>query len=201
MVEEMYKEEIGDAEIESNSPSENAPKSRDELGLSEDKEDYQSMKPATEKSQSSPFNESSKSSLLPDAEVNGAATCFQNEVNAEGTNYMNLKARGLHTDTENCSLLEDALVQPDGDGRFVSYQVAELGRYGNTGVSLTLGLQHCEGRIPISDDQHSFVSVRGDDMFNAPPLGAADATDYNYVNLADSRHRFGSSQLLHDFVA
>ena len=48
MVEEMYKEEIGDADMDSNSSSDNATKVRSEAKASEDREELQSMKSAVE---------------------------------------------------------------------------------------------------------------------------------------------------------
>ena len=45
MIEDMYKEEIGDIEQDSNSSSDNAPRSKGKMASSEDKEDLKSSTP------------------------------------------------------------------------------------------------------------------------------------------------------------
>ncbi|RWR85532.1 BEL1-like homeodomain-containing protein [Cinnamomum micranthum f. kanehirae] len=181
MVEEMYKEEIGDAEMDSNSSSDNATKVREEMKSSDNREEIQSMKSADEKCPISQYSDSKKSDNVSDVEMAVTTPGFQNGVNNE----------------DHCSLLQDALIQPDGNGRFMAYQMAELGRFGNGGVSLTLGLQHCDGDLPVSGGQQNFVSVRGgdDDMYGATP-DRVDAAEYDCMNLGNQRHRFSSSQLL-----
>ncbi|XP_058106022.1 BEL1-like homeodomain protein 7 [Magnolia sinica] len=199
MVEEMYKEEIGDVEVDSNSSTENAPKAMDGVGTSEDREELQqSMKSVTQTSQ---FGES-KSIHISDVEMAATTACFQNVGNVEETDFGNLKSRDQTAapNVDACSILQDTLVQPDGNGRFMTYQMAELGRFGNGGVSLTLGLQHCDGGPPISDAQQNIVTVREEEMYGAASVGA-DAADYNCMNLGNQQHRFGSTRLLHDFVA
>lgn len=203
MIEEMYKEETGETEMDSNSSSENIPKSRDETGSSEEKENLKS--PAAERCQTSQLNESSKSNIS-DMEMGGtsaaAAAGFQNEGNTDDT-FMNLMLKDRRNDGGFCGLLHDAINQKsDGSGRLMAYQMAELGRYRNGGVSLTLGLQHCDGGLPVSNGQQSFIEMRGQEAYNsAPPPLEADAADYDCINLMDQHHRFGPSPLLHDFVA
>lgn len=200
MVEEMYKEEIGDAEMDSNSSSENATKQRDEIKASEDMEELQSMKSAAEKCPTSQFSNSKRSEHIPDVEMAGTAHAFQNGA-SEDSNYGSMKLRDLRSNEDDCSLLQDALIQPDGTGRFVAYQMGELGRFGNGGVSLTLGLQHCDGGIPVSGGQQNFVTVRGgEEMYSAASDGA-ETEDYDCMDLGNRRHRFSSTHLLHDFVA
>lgn len=175
MVEEMYKEEFGETEMDSNSSSENAPKGRDEAGSSEDQGDLlqspgsDSRPRATGQGQ---FTDSLKPNLMPNMEIEGPAA-----------NDTYKRPAG-----EDCSLIHDAIAQPDSSGRFMAYhQMAEMGRYSNNGgVSLTLGLQHCdEGGLAAPDGQQGFLAVRGEDIYStaAPSLG------------------FGPSHLLHDFVA
>eukprot|EP00262_Sarcandra_glabra_P020818 TRINITY_DN845_c0_g1_i3.p1 TRINITY_DN845_c0_g1~~TRINITY_DN845_c0_g1_i3.p1 ORF type:complete len:725 (+),score=131.65 TRINITY_DN845_c0_g1_i3:751-2925(+) len=197
MVEEMYKEEIGDAEMDSNSSSENPTKAMDEIGPSEDREESQSMKSASEVCHMSQYTDS-KSDIASDVEMSGTTA---------GTNYAKLKLRDQRPNADDCRFLQDALVHSDGSGRFITYQMAELGRFesngGGGGVSLTLGLQHCDGGgLPVSGAEQNFVPVRGgdDDMYNSTSVGA-DTTVYECMDLGNQRHRFGSSHLLHDFVA
>uniref|UniRef100_A0A1D1YQP0 BEL1-like homeodomain protein 7 n=2 Tax=Anthurium amnicola TaxID=1678845 RepID=A0A1D1YQP0_9ARAE len=199
MIEDMYKEEFGETEMDSNS-SENATKGKEETRSSEDRDDLPSLKSASERCQSSQLNDSSKSVFINNVETDGVTVGFQNEVNAGESNYMNLKLGEQQPPSDNCSLLQNAMVQSDGNSRYVAYQMAELERYGNGGVSLTLGLQHCDGALPVSDVPQSFVTMRGNDIYNQAPLGA-ETSDYDCLNLVDRQHRFGSLHLLHDFVA
>ncbi|XP_077240050.1 BEL1-like homeodomain protein 7 [Tasmannia lanceolata] len=180
MVEEMYKEEIGDADMDSNSSSDNVPKTREEIGPSD-----------RERSHTSQFSDT-KSDHISDVEMNGT--------NSEGPNYGNLNLMNQRPNLDDCSLLQDAMVQPSLNGGLMAYQMSELGRFGSGEVSLTLGLQHCEGSLPVSGSQPSFVTVKGDEIYNGASVGD-DTTDYDYMNLANPRHRFSSSHLLHDFVA
>lgn len=175
MVEEMYKEEFGASEMDSNSSSENATKGRDEAGSSEDRGDLL-QSPGSDRGLRSSglgeFPDSLKPNLIPNMETEGPA--------ADDT-YR-------RTNGEDCSLLQAAIAQSDNSGRFMAYhQMSEMGRYGGTGgVSLTLGLQHCdEGSLTAADGQQGFLTVRGEDIYStaAPSLG------------------FGPSHRLHDFVA
>ncbi|XP_043712825.1 BEL1-like homeodomain protein 6 isoform X2 [Telopea speciosissima] len=210
MVEEMYKEETGDTEIDSNSSSENAPKAgRDDNEAPKDKgEDFQqTMSTVTDRCQPEPFHDS-KSNLVPDIEMSGpdAEAAFQDDTHkGDDTDYGGMKLReDQRPSLDDCSLFQDALVQSDRNGgvRFMgaaaAYEMAELGRFGSSsGVSLTLGLQHCdESGLPISGSTpHNFVTLRGDEMYNTVATsGGPDTADYE-------RHRFSSSHLFHDFVA
>ncbi|KAG1347465.1 BEL1-like homeodomain protein 7 [Cocos nucifera] len=198
MIEEMHREEIGETEMDSNSSLENIPKSKDETGSSEERE--HSKSPATERCHTSQLNESPKSNIS-DMDVGGTAAGFPNEVNADDT-FMNLMLKDRRHDGGDCGLLHDAVAQKsDGGRRLVAYQMAEMGSYGHGGVSLTLGLQHCDGGLPVSNGQQSFLGVRGQDVYRAAPPLEGDAADYDCINLMDQRHRFGPSPLLHDFVA
>ncbi|XP_010907730.1 BEL1-like homeodomain protein 7 [Elaeis guineensis] len=198
MIEEMYKEDISETEMDSNSSLENVPKSKDGTGSIEERE--HSKSPATEGCHTSQLDESSKSNIS-DMDMGGAAAGFQNEANVDDT-FMNLVLKDQRPEGEDRGLLHDAIAQrSDGSGRFPAYQMAELGRYGNGGVSLTLGLQHCDGGLPVSNSQQGFLRVGGEDVYSTAPPLETDAADYNCINLVDQRHRFGPSALLRDFVA
>lgn len=201
MVEEMYKEETGDAEMDSNSSSDNATKIRNEIKASEDREEIQSMKSADEKCPTSQYSDSKKSDDVSDVEMVVTTPGFQNGGNNENLDCRNMKLRDQRSNADNSNLLQDALIPPDGNGRFMAYQMAELGRFGNGGVSLTLGLQHCDEGLPVSGAQQKFVSIRGDDDVYGAASDRADAVEYDCMDLGNRRHRFSSSQLLHDFVA
>ncbi|OVA06193.1 Homeobox domain [Macleaya cordata] len=217
MVEEMYKEEICDVEMESNSSSDNATKAaRNELRVSEDRGEVllQNTKPAaTERCQPGQFHES-KFNLAPDVSMSGstARANFQNGDHGEDdTDYLGKKYKGDQTpNAYECNLLKDIIIQSDGSGggRFMAtstgYQITEFERLGSGGgVSLTLGLQHCDGGVlPISDrTHHNFTTMRGDKMYD-PEVSSMglNMTDYDCEDTRYRQHRFGSSHLLHDFV-
>ncbi|KAJ0982382.1 hypothetical protein J5N97_010637 [Dioscorea zingiberensis] len=186
MIEEMYKEEIGDPEMDSNSSSENLSKGRNEMRSPEDREDFQS-------------STAEKCQTLPDMDISRAAAGFQNKTNVDDT-YVNFKLHEQRPSGGDFGLLQDAFGHSDANGRFMPYQMDDLGRYGNSGVSLTLGLHHCNVGLGQSN-QEGFLAVRGDDMYTTAPLNA-DAADYDCINLMDRRQAFGAaSHNLHDFVA
>uniref|UniRef100_A0A6N2L6Q0 Homeobox domain-containing protein n=1 Tax=Salix viminalis TaxID=40686 RepID=A0A6N2L6Q0_SALVM len=178
MVEEMYKEELGDAEMDSNSSSENAAKATKGDGTSEEKgEEFQHSASSTATGRCSVGQlMDSKSDHVPEVEMAGstARNNFHNGIRSETfTEYGLLKLReDQRPSMEDCSLFSDAMAHSEGGGdRFMAaaaaaYQMPEVGRFGNgSGVSLTLGLQHCEGgSLPMSGTaHHGFVSMRGDD--------------------------------------
>ncbi|KAF9619228.1 hypothetical protein IFM89_005782 [Coptis chinensis] len=216
MVEEMYKEEFGDIELDSISSSENASKSaRDDIKVSEDgrEELQQSVKPpATERCQPSQFHEL-KSNPITDVEMSGSATraSFQNRPHGDdGMDYGGMRLGGNPShNVDHSNLLQDTIVHSDvsSTGRFLSadaYHMSELGRFGSgDGVSLTLGLQHCDGSgLPMSGGtQHNFVTMRGDEMYTATTSLGPETTDFDCMDPGDRRHRFSSSHMLHDFVA
>ncbi|CAI0437897.1 unnamed protein product [Linum tenue] len=163
MVEEMYKEELGDAEMDSNSSSETAAAralSRADMRSSEDQGEE-----------------------------------------------MQQQHQSVTSSSATEQAMNEAIGGGGGDNRFMAaaaaaYQMQEMGRYGSGssgGVSLTLGLQHCEGGgggLPISGASHhhqnqGFVSMRG-----------GETREFECVNPGSrQQHRFNSSHLLHDFVA
>ncbi|CAL1353605.1 unnamed protein product [Linum trigynum] len=227
MVEEMYKEELGDAEMDSNSSSETAAAralSRADMRSSEDQgEEMQHQQQsvasssAIEQAMEKTSDDHHQHHLVHDMDMVGGSTArpqFQ-----FGTTHGRL-------DVDNCGLYNEAIGGGGGDSRFMAaaaaaYQMQEMGRYGGGsggGVSLTLGLQHCEGGggggLPISSashhhhPNHGFVSMRGDDIYSAAAAAAAassvggETSEFECVNPGSrQQHRFSSSHLLHDFVA
>ncbi|CAN1255840.1 BEL1-like homeodomain protein 6 [Linum perenne] len=220
MVEEMYKEETGDAEMDSNSSSENAARalSKADMRSSEDgggEEMQQTVSSAaTEKTDHIHHHgmEMAGSSSRPHFQFGDAMTEY---------GLMKLRAEQRPGVVDDCGgIYNDAIV--DGSDRFIAaaYQMQEMGRYGSGaggGVSLTLGLQHCEGGgnlpMPAASHHPSFVSMRGgDDMYNAGAASSVggETNEFECVNPGNNRqqqqqqqqqHRFNSSHLLHDFVA
>ncbi|GFY94415.1 BEL1-like homeodomain 6 [Actinidia rufa] len=188
MVEEMYKEETGDAELESNSSSEAEPKAtKGDISASEDRgEDLQQ----------------NATSAATDVEMIGSTinNTFQNgTIGGAETEYRLVKSSGeQRPGVEDGSFYPGSIIQSNGgSGGFMttgaSYHISELGNFGNgSGVSLTLGLKRFEGvNLPISvENHHGFVTMRGDDVYN---------TSSSSVGLQTAD--FGNSHLFHDFVA
>jgi len=205
MIEDMYKEEIGDIEQDSNSSSDNASRSKGKMASSEDKEDLRSSTPRV--CESSQLSES-RASMRTMNVGGGAPMGFQNEPNPDDS-FMNLMLKDQRSNEEDGGLLlHNAVAQhQDENARFMAYHLAELGRYGNGNVSLTLGLQHSSSSLSVPNAQQSFpgvgVGVGDDDIYNATaPLGVSVASsDYESMNQMDQRQRFEQSPLLHDFVA
>ncbi|KAL5209395.1 hypothetical protein ABZP36_005018 [Zizania latifolia] len=187
MIEEMYKEEFG-AEMDSNSSSENAGKGKDEAISSEDRDEFQSPSSAAGKhgvSQPNPFKSEAMGGM--DAGGVGLSNYLSGAMGTYATS-LNLNHR-VPPGAGSSSLLNDALqAHQGGDARFVSYgDIADLGGYDGGNVSLTLGLQHCNNASPVPAEQQGLLY--------------GSAGDFEYMNGSDDRQRFGSSQLLHDFVA
>ncbi|XP_022763223.1 BEL1-like homeodomain protein 6 [Durio zibethinus] len=216
MVEEMYKEEFVDAGMDSNSSSENAVKAtKGDSRTSEDRgEDVQQSgsSSATERCSTGQLIDS-KSDHVPDVDMAGSTTGagFLNVTRGEAeTEYALLKLREeRRPNLDDSNLFPDAIRNSDGGGdQFMAaaaYHMSELGRFGRgTGVSLTLGLQHCEGgSVPMSGGGHqNFVAMRGDDTYNpAASSVGTETADFECINPGNRQHRFSSPHLLHDFVA
>ncbi|XVE93690.1 hypothetical protein REPUB_Repub01dG0215900 [Reevesia pubescens] len=217
MVEDMYKEEFAEVEMDSNSSSENAVKAT-KGDTSEDRgEDLQQSgsSSATERCSTGQLMDS-KSDRVPDVDMAGPTTGagFQNVTRGEAeTEYGLLRLREeQRPNLDDSNLLPDAIAHSNGGSdRFMAaaaaaYHMSEWGRFGSgsgSGVSLTLGLQHCEdGSIPMSGGGHqSFVAMRGDDIYNhAASSVGAETADFECINPGNRQHRFSSSHLLHDFV-
>lgn len=192
MVEEMYKEEAGDVEMESNSSSEITAKSTkgDMKSSGHRGEDLQqsAASAATEQCSTGQFFDS-KFTHAHDVEMAGPST---------DPNFQNVGHGDQRATVDDGNLFADTMA---------AYHMSELGRFGNgRGVSLTLGLQHCEGgggSIPMSlGTHHSFVTMRADDVYNAgAPSVGPETTDFDCMDSGNRQQRLGSSHLLHDFVA
>ena len=195
MVEEMYKEEAVDAEMDSNSSSDIAGKTvvgdvKESEGRGEDIL-QSTTSTVTERCSAEQLIES-KSDYFPDVEMmeTNIGRPFQNDSNV---------------------LPDTAVVQSiEGNGRYMvasaaAYHMSELERFENgSGVSLTLGLQHSDGgtvRMPIQTYQN-YIPMRGDDKCSvaAPSMGV-QAADFDCMDSGNQQNRFASSQTLHDFVA
>lgn len=213
MIEEMYKEEIRDADMDSSSSSENASKvTKSDVKNSEDRCDD------LQQSQSSIAN---KNRDVRPAKDLGSDHVLNTEI-IGSTGLASLHHRGGQVDEtehgdeivkqtndqrpnfDDCSLYPDDTVHSGGGsaGFMVvapTCQVSELTRFetGNR-VSLTLGLQHCEdGGFMSGETHHSFVVMREDGIYNA----ASSSTIGAETSVLDNQQRrYSSPHLLHDFV-
>ncbi|XP_062209982.1 BEL1-like homeodomain protein 7 [Phragmites australis] len=188
MIEEMYKEEFG-AEMDSHSSSENAGKGKDEAISSEDHDEFQSP-PSAAKHNAGYFN-SFKSEAMGRMDAGGVG--LSNLDGAMGTyaTGLNLSQHGPGSvgSGNSSSLLQEALAHHhSGDARFVAYgdMAGQLGGYDGGSVSLTLGLQHRNDTGAVPAEQQGLLY--------------GNAGDFEFMNGSEDRQRFGSSQLLHDFV-
>ncbi|XAR59585.1 hypothetical protein NMG60_11015471 [Bertholletia excelsa] len=185
MVEDMYKEEFGNMEMDSNSSSETTPRTtKSNSNMPEEGGEEGLQQPAAstapELGGADQFLSSKHNHVRDTTETTTNATFWSGDLRGMETEKSGIERGGLYRDT---------IMESDGScGRFMTadaaaYHVSEFSRpESGSGVSLTLGLQHCEaGGVPISvDAHHSFVSMRGDgNVYNSDP----------------------SSHLLHDFVA
>ncbi|XP_031128383.1 BEL1-like homeodomain protein 6 [Ipomoea triloba] len=214
MVEEIYKEEFADAEFESNSSSEIAPKATESDTKAFDEQEKGFQPPAA-----SPEDEpcisgklfQPKSNHAPNVEMveSNIGITFRDGDHVETDSQYETGDRGgaaiAKPATGDSSLLPDTVLQSSGaHNRFMypasAYHMPELERFGNgngNGVSLTLGLQQCEG-------SHNFLSTREDDVY-IPSASSVEPepADFNYIDPENRQHQFGSSHshLFHDFVA
>lgn len=196
MVEEMYKEEIGDAEMDSISSYENAPKDMKSDAKEED----------LQQNATSPGTECCSPRNLPDLEMVESETnqIFQNTT-SQNEYRIEKTTQDLRTYMDDTSLFPDTILHSNcGTNRFTeaeaaAYHMSEMERFGSGNeVSLTLGLQHFKASsIPMSDDtQHSYFTIRGNNVNN----GETSSTG-THTRLGSGQHHFATSSLLHDFVA
>ncbi|RDX58641.1 BEL1-like homeodomain protein 6, partial [Mucuna pruriens] len=173
MIEEMYKKETCDTDMESSSSSENVSKvTKSDVKTSNDMGDD---------------SQHCQSPIVANTNHSGgqAKDLRYDQVldteNMASTGLVSLISGGHEAETEHGSVkqtdrglfLDETVVQSDeANDRFVAVgptcQMSEFGRFkSGSGVSLTLGLQHCEGGNFLPGETHlSLVSMREDDIFN-----------------------------------
>nr|CAB3493694.1 unnamed protein product [Digitaria exilis] len=201
MIEDMYKEEIGDAELDSNSSSDNGARSKDKAPSSEEKEEIKTS--TSQVCQSSQLDES-EANVGGMMSLSGAPTSgFHDEANPEDS-FMSLMLKAQRPgETDGSGLLHHS----DDSTQFMAYHLAELGRYNNNNnVSLTLGLQHAENSLSSAPNtQPGFSGIRDEGMYNttAPLNVTSTSSDYESTNQMDQQQRqqFEPLPLMHDFVA
>ncbi|XP_015884961.3 BEL1-like homeodomain protein 7 [Ziziphus jujuba] len=182
MVEEMYKEEFTDAELNSKLLAENAlneARESQRTGTNIDMDQVQDRK----------------------AELSGPTgrIAVQNDSFHEGNTRDSgmPKLQGDHSQKNLYNMDETFRISQNGDRNLMAnpatYDVSELGNFavGNQ-VSLSLELRHCESDgFSTSGGSH----VRGNDA-----AAATASLDYHCVDAGQQQCRFSNPHLLHDFV-
>ncbi|XP_075511254.1 BEL1-like homeodomain protein 7 [Primulina tabacum] len=202
MVEEMYKEETGDAEVDSNSSSETTPRTtKTDAKTSQDKgEDFHQI------STSSGQLLASNSIPMPDVEM---VELDNNPSFQPPSKYCTRKSGDEQRQIDETPLFQDSMGHSNyGTDRFIeaAYHISEFERFGNGSgkISLTLGLQQSAGgSIPICNDTpYGFVNTRGSDAYNASNLAMeTEITEFDCIDSENRQQRFVPPRLLHDFVA
>ncbi|KAL6517329.1 hypothetical protein OROMI_033030 [Orobanche minor] len=189
MVEEMYKEETGDADMDSNSSSEKTNNTKDNKV-----EDSHQATTSTGQHQLI----ESKRDRITDIDIMGSdnISIFHNDYGI-----------GKIREGQN-SLFPDENTVVCQSERFMSaaYHISELERFGNVDlpVSLTLGLQQCEGdRLSMADSaNHGFNPLREGVVYsNAASAMANETADFDCMDSGNRQHQFqnaGVALLLSD---
>ncbi|KAF9619360.1 hypothetical protein IFM89_006547 [Coptis chinensis] len=208
MIEDIYKEEIGDSELNQKNSSDYAPKAAsDGIKASKDMEEvlqHYGNSTTSEKRNSGQFHDS-KSDLVYIVEMSEQASgdCFQDKGHGKTeTDFGGMKLIEEQTSImAGCSLPQDTPFQSSGspDKSFASnaYKVAGLETLGSHGgVSLKLGLQHLDGTISDAT-RHKIPN----DIYSAVASVEPHNVDIDCMDPDNQQYRFGNSYLLHDFVA
>lgn len=210
MVEEMYKEEIGDGEMDINSPSDLATKATNsEAKASEEDLQQSTTSTPTQRCSTGQLYESRSDDHFTDVELMEP----NNHNNTNNVDLAYTTAIG-HTETENdeyavsvgksrernrrlesnvnddCTMM---IPSSEGSNRLMAaaaYHMSELERFesNGSGVSLTLGLQQCEdSNIPMSiETQQGYVptaAIRGDGIYAAAASSLGpDATEFDCMD-------------------
>lgn len=178
MIEEMYKEEIDSVDLHSSSSTDDGTSkvSKSDVKVSDDGcDDFQQ----------------SQSSIADKNNHNVGQT-----KDLRYDNKQTDEQQRLSFDDCNNAFPDDTVVHTnEGNPGFVTVpsacQMSELGRYqAGTGVSLTLGLQHCEvgDFMPGESRHHSFVVMREDGIYNAAAIGA-QTSELDYVAAGNHQHQ------------
>ncbi|KAJ8439215.1 hypothetical protein Cgig2_003428 [Carnegiea gigantea] len=188
MVEEMYKEEFGDMDINPRSSSEHTPKTAQERSWgSEDRREE------VQESGTSMAHDSHDLKTNPNhgSDLKGpTSSCSGFHIGALGSN----ENHGFYTN--NGAIHSN----PNAGGPLVTpaYQMSELGDFNvdSSQVSLALGLRHREGDhgVPLS----SGANFRGNG--GAENAMGVSTSEYPYLDQVDQQHRFGNTHILNDFV-
>ncbi|TKY75425.1 BEL homeodomain protein 6 [Spatholobus suberectus] len=217
MIEEMYKQEICDADMDSSSSSENVSKvTKNDVKTSNDMGDdsqHRQSPIVANTNHSGAQPKDLRYDQVLDTEIvasTGLASLISGGHEAETEHRPVKQSEEQRPNLDDCGLFpNDTVVQSDGanDG-FVAVgptcQMSESGRFKSaSGVSLTLGLQHCEGGNFLPGETHlSLVSMREDDIYStaAASTVGVETAELECIGNGNQHQRFSSPHMLHDFV-
>ncbi|KAK7352090.1 hypothetical protein VNO80_17507 [Phaseolus coccineus] len=218
MIEDMYKQDVSDADMVSTSSSENVSKAtKSDVKISNDTGDSQHCQSpiVTDTNHSGGQAKDLGYDQVLDTKImasTGLTSLISGGHEVETEHGLGKQNGEKRPNLDDCGLFSDNMVvQSDGatNDRFVAVgptcQMSEFERFkSGSGVSLTLGLQYCEGGNFLPGETHlSLVSMRENGIYSS---AAADSTvgvqtaELECVGDGNQRQRFSSSHMLHDFV-
>ncbi|CAK8569040.1 unnamed protein product [Lathyrus sativus] len=186
MVEEIYKEEFGDSEINYNNSSENP--------LIKDKRDYNTQ-------------EIESQDNVQIITIDSVQACSTKE------HVMDYESRKLHGGNERFGAKNGFYSEIACDT--ATYDLSELGgghhhhqqQQQQQHVSLSLELRNCESDgLVISDDANHKRHNNNNNInnqilsFSSSSSQSTDILDYHFTDSGKQQHRFGNTHLLHEFV-
>ncbi|XP_047152989.1 BEL1-like homeodomain protein 7 [Vigna umbellata] len=215
MIEDMYKQDVSDVDMDSTSSSENVSKAtKSDVKISNDTVDdsQHCQSPiVTDTNHGGGQAKDFGYDQVLDTKIMASTGLASHEVETE---HRSGKQSGeKRPNLDNCGLFSDnMIVQSDratNDDRFIAVgstcQMSEFESFkSGSGVSLTLGLQHCEGGNFLPGETHlNLVSMKENGIYRS--AGAASTVgvhtaELEHVGTGNQRQRFSSPQMLHDFV-
>ena len=205
MVEEMYKEEFGDSEMNCNLSSEN----NTVKGKRDDVQESDNINNNNNKWEESQDNLVTVDSVQvqPQAEMDRVVN-VENVVMNSGTGKLqgdqNQQRLGMNNNNNSSSNFYSISTNENGgDGGLMgtsthaTYDLSELGNFTvGSHVSLALELRNCESDgFAMSDDA---IQKRRKQTLSSSP--ETDLLDYHFTDSGKQQHRFGNPHLLHEFV-
>ncbi|KAI3464907.1 hypothetical protein Pfo_021570 [Paulownia fortunei] len=207
MIEEMYKEEFGDAETEPRSSPDHATTTQEISAFDDREEEFQGslMSAAADNNHQVQSNEL-RPDVISSAEIDACRAGLTYENGVFQGNEVNFGLTHMQTkhivNVGGNSIFFDNNASPkktaDGNAMAAGGRHNDLIMEGTmrNQVSLALGLQHSEGDSkPIGDG----IQPKGND--GASSSMVLDKLEYYYVDPVNNQNRFANTHLLSDFVA
>ncbi|KAK7310930.1 hypothetical protein RJT34_08732 [Clitoria ternatea] len=207
MVEEMYKEEFGDSEMNCSISCENNIKGKRDDVLQEcDNNKW-------EESQDNLITVDSEQPIHGLKSEHASSSTMERGVHGEKSMVMDSGTRKLQLQgnqnqrvgdmNNNTNLYSSVPIQTNGgimgsNSTPATYDLSELGNFTTVGghVSLALELRNCESDgFAMSDD--AIHKRRNQTLASSPET---DLLDYHFTDSGKQQHRFGNAHLLHEFV-
>ncbi|XP_045805525.1 BEL1-like homeodomain protein 7 [Trifolium pratense] len=180
MVEEIYKEEFGDSEMNCNFSSEN--------NTLQGKRNYTQHEIDEKSEEESQDNVQ----IITSDSVQGYSTKEQHVEK----NVMDCGSGKLHCDNERFSVKNGFYSEIGCDS--ATYDLSEL--CGGHNVSLALELRNCESDVLAISDDTIHKRHNNQILASSSSSSASDLQDYDFTDSGKQQHRFGNTHLLHEFV-